>query len=290
MSSESCAPRSLCAPASVMAARSARRSRSARSAFATADETRVIDQQRRARQHALRRQPGLDGRRQPRHARSPITQRRSASAVGERDHEQARRRDARGRGRSRRRASREARRRKTPSAMPELGAADVSRTARGWSEPTALARPDGARAPQRSAVTEPARAAGLIATGYLETQAGATALANSKGLFAYDGTTARRDDDDGAHARRHRLRAGPARRHTTSARLDAAHVGARAIEKAQALARIRSPSSRAATPSFSSRRRSGNLVQLIAGAMQARAAPTRDARSSRSRAAATRSA
>ena len=66
--------------------------------------------------------------------------------------------------------------------------ADVRR-AKGWSEATASLDPTRARQRAR-AITEPARAAGLISTGYLETQAGATAIANSKGLFAYNKQTA----------------------------------------------------------------------------------------------------
>jgi hypothetical protein len=38
-------------------------------------------------------------------------------------------------------------------------------------------------------ITTPAAAAGLVSTGYLEVRVGATALANSKGLFAYDRST-----------------------------------------------------------------------------------------------------
>jgi predicted Zn-dependent protease len=48
----------------------------------------------------------------------------------------------------------------------------------------------------------------LVATGYLETQAGATAVANSKGLFAYNRQTGASMTTTGAHARRHRLGVG----------------------------------------------------------------------------------
>ena len=75
-----------------------------------------------------------------------------------------------------------------PEAMPELGPQTYVE-GKGWSDATASLDPS-ARANTAHAITEPSRAAGLISTGYLETQAGATAIANSKGLFAYNKQTA----------------------------------------------------------------------------------------------------
>jgi predicted Zn-dependent protease len=69
-----------------------------------------------------------------------------------------------------------------PEAMPELGPQSYA-SSRGWSDSTASLDPS-ARANAARAITEPARAAGLVSTGYLETRAGATAVANSQGRFA----------------------------------------------------------------------------------------------------------
>jgi len=69
-----------------------------------------------------------------------------------------------------------------PERMPELGPQDYpSPKSRIITLPSPAERAQAAKK-----VTEQARAAGLIATGFIECRAGATALANSKGLFAYD--------------------------------------------------------------------------------------------------------
>ncbi|NBW66739.1 glycosyltransferase, partial [bacterium] len=69
-----------------------------------------------------------------------------------------------------------------PERMPELGAQNYpAPRERAVTLPTPAERAAAAKK-----VTEKARAAGLIATGFIECRAGATALANSKGLFAYD--------------------------------------------------------------------------------------------------------
>ena len=75
-----------------------------------------------------------------------------------------------------------------PELMPELGPQSYADSI-VWSDTTASLEPE-ARAAAVRAVTEPARRAGLISTGYLEAQAGSGAVANSKGLFAYSRTTA----------------------------------------------------------------------------------------------------
>src|SRR6185436_17868826 len=71
-----------------------------------------------------------------------------------------------------------------PERMPELGAQEYPPARqRTISLPTPAERAAAAKV-----VTEQARKAGAIATGFIECRAGATALANSKGLFAYDAT------------------------------------------------------------------------------------------------------
>lgn len=75
-----------------------------------------------------------------------------------------------------------------PELMPELGP-QTYQDPIVWSDSTASLEPS-ARADAVRAITEPARAAGLISTGYLEAQAGSTGIANSKGLFAYARETA----------------------------------------------------------------------------------------------------
>jgi predicted Zn-dependent protease len=153
-----------------------------------------------------------------------------------------------------------------PEAMPELPPQTYTES-RGWSEATASLDPP-ARANAARAITEPARAAGLVSTGYLETQAGATAIANSKGLFAYGRqtalsltTTVRTADGTGSGW------AG-ATTHDFS-KLDPKDLGARAIDKAR-----RSVNAVAVEPGrytvILEPTAVGNLVQFITGAMSAR--------------------
>ncbi len=75
-----------------------------------------------------------------------------------------------------------------PELLPELGPQDVPPSVQ-WSDATASLEPE-ARAEAVRAITEPARRAGLVSTGYLEANAGSFAVANNKGLFAYDRSTA----------------------------------------------------------------------------------------------------
>ena len=153
-----------------------------------------------------------------------------------------------------------------PEAMPELGPQSYA-ASRGWSDATASLDPS-ARANAARAITEPARAAGLISTGYLETRAGATAIANSKGLFAYDRqtalsltTTVRTEDGTGsgwAGATSHDF-----------ASLNPGELAARAIDKAR-----RSVNPVAVEPGrytvILEPTAVGNLVQFITSAMSAR--------------------
>ena len=119
-------------------------------------------------------------------------------------------------------------------------------------------------------VTELARANDLIATGFIECRAGATALANSKGLFAYDSSanvtmtaTVRSTDGTGS--------GWACSDGSTFADLDPKQVAATAVEKART---SRNPV--AIEPgrytTILEPTAVGNLVQLIAGAMQARSA------------------
>ena len=153
-----------------------------------------------------------------------------------------------------------------PEAMPELGPQTYS-TSQGWSEATASLDPS-ARANAARAITEPSRAAGLVSTGYLETQAGAIAIANSKGLFAYNKqtalsltTTVRTEDGTGSGW------AG-ATSHDFST-LDPRDLGARAIDKAK-----RSVNPVAIEPgrytTILEPTAVGNLIQFITFAMNAR--------------------
>jgi predicted Zn-dependent protease len=74
-----------------------------------------------------------------------------------------------------------------PELMPELGPQSYQDSI-VWNDATASLDPES-RADAVRAVTEQARRAGLISTGYLEAQAQAVAIANSKGLFAYQRST-----------------------------------------------------------------------------------------------------
>ncbi len=153
-----------------------------------------------------------------------------------------------------------------PERMPELGAQQYpADKPRSFSMPT-----PGERALAAKQVTELARANDLIATGFIECRAGASALANSKGLFAYDSSavmtmtaTVRSPDGTGS---------GWACSDGTSfSDLDPTQVAATAVQKAKD---SRNPV--AIEPgrytTILEPTAVGNLVQMIAGAMQARAA------------------
>ncbi len=155
-----------------------------------------------------------------------------------------------------------------PEALPLLGQQQYA-DAPGWSEATASLEPTE-RANAVRLIATPARAANLTSTGYLEANAGAFAVANSRGLFAYHRstscaltTTVRTPDGTGSGW------AGGA--HHDWARLDPAAFGARAIEKAKL---SRSPV--AIEPGrytvILEPTAVGNLVQLIAGPLSARSA------------------
>lgn len=153
-----------------------------------------------------------------------------------------------------------------PEYMPELGPQTYPPAReRAMSMPTPAERAAAAKQ-----VTELARTNELIATGFIECRAGAVAMANSRGLFAYDASsnvtmtaTVRSPDGTGS---------GWACTDGSSfTDLDPAHVARTAVEKART---SRNPV--AIEPgrytTILEPTAVGNLVQLIAGAMQARAA------------------
>lgn len=155
-----------------------------------------------------------------------------------------------------------------PEALPELGPQQYAES-NGWSDATALLDPV-ARAAAIQTITEPARAAGLVSTGYIESRGTALAIANSKGLFAYSRTTeavltttVRTADGLGSGW------GGSA--HWDWAKIDAKSLGATAIQKARA-----SQNAVAIEPGrytvVLEPTAVGNLVQLIAGALNARSA------------------
>ena len=155
-----------------------------------------------------------------------------------------------------------------PEALPLLGPQQYS-PAEGWSEATASLEPTERAAAVQSIAT-PARTANLQSTGYLEANAGAFAVANARGLFAYYRstscaltTTIRTPDGTGSGW------AGGA--HFDWTRLDPAAYGARAIEKAR-LSRSPVGIEPGRYTVILEPTAVGNLVQLIAFALNARAA------------------
>ena len=153
-----------------------------------------------------------------------------------------------------------------PERMPELGPQSYPAP-----RERAITLPSPTeRAAASKIVTELARANELIATGFIECRASATALANSKGLFAYDSsstvtmtTTVRSPDGTGS--------GWACTDGNTFSDLDPQRVAATAVQKAKD---SRSPV--AIEPgrytTILEPTAVGNLVQLIANAMQARSA------------------
>ncbi|HET9004988.1 MAG TPA: TldD/PmbA family protein [Gemmatimonadaceae bacterium] len=155
-----------------------------------------------------------------------------------------------------------------PEFLPEL-APQRYEEGRNWSEATASLDPQG-RAESVRAITAPATQGGLVSTGYLDTRAGATAVANSNGLFAWSRSTAaaltttvRTPDGTGSGW------AGAS--HHDWSRIDAASLGARAAEKARASRNPAAVEPGRYTVVFEPTA-VGNLVQFIAFALNARAA------------------
>jgi predicted Zn-dependent protease len=155
-----------------------------------------------------------------------------------------------------------------PEAMPELGPQTYTESAE-WSDATASLDAAG-RARMVSEITSIAKAANLVSTGLLETVAGTFAVANNKGLFAYRRQTgaaltitARTPEGTGS---------GWAGASTNDvSKIDAPALARRATGKAR-----RSVDPIAIEPGrytvVLEPTAVGNLVQLIAGALNARSA------------------
>jgi predicted Zn-dependent protease len=155
-----------------------------------------------------------------------------------------------------------------PEFMPELEPQQYGE-GRAWGEATAALDPQG-RAEAVRAITAPASQSGLVSTGYLDARAGANAVANAKGLFAYARTTGaaltttvRTPDGSGSGW------AGAS--HHDWSRIDAAALGARAAEKARASRAPVAIEPGRYTVVFEPTA-VGNLVQFIANALNARSA------------------
>lgn len=155
-----------------------------------------------------------------------------------------------------------------PEALPELGPQKYAES-NGWSDATAQLDPV-LRAAAIKTITEPSRAAGLVSTGYIEARGTALAIATSKGLFAYSRTTesvltttVRTPDGQGS--------GWGGSSHWDWAKIDAAALGATAIQKAKA-----SHNPVAVEPGrytvVLEPTAVGNLIQLIGGALNARSA------------------
>ena len=155
-----------------------------------------------------------------------------------------------------------------PEFLPELEPQQYE-AGRAWSDATANLDPQG-RADAVRAITAPATKGGLVSTGYLDARAGASAVANTRGLFGYARSTAaaltttvRTPDGTGSGW------AGAS--HYDWTRIDAAALGARAAEKAQASRNPGAVEPGRYTVVFEPTA-VGNLVQFIANALNARAA------------------
>jgi predicted Zn-dependent protease len=155
-----------------------------------------------------------------------------------------------------------------PEFLPELDPQQYD-LGRNWSEATAALDPQG-RADAVRAITAPATEGNLVSTGYLDTRAGANAVANMNGLFAYTRgtataltTTVRTPDGTGSGW------AGAS--HHDWSRIDPAALGARAAEKARASRTPVAVEPGRYTVVFEPTA-VGNLVQFIANALNARAA------------------
>src|SRR6185312_6078783 len=117
-----------------------------------------------------------------------------------------------------------------PEALPELGPQTYHEGV-NWSDTTASQDPM-TRAQAVKRVADPARTAGLVSTGFMEAITGSQAIANNKGLFAYNRstssvltTTVRTSDGTGSGW------AGAT--HHDWSRIDPASLGARATQKAR---------------------------------------------------------
>lgn len=155
-----------------------------------------------------------------------------------------------------------------PEAMPELGP-QTYRAGVNWSDATASLEPES-RARAVQSIADPSKSAGLVSTGFMEAITGSQAIANSKGLFAYNRSTAsvltttvRTSDGTGSGW------AGAT--HHDWSRIDPAALGARATRKARTSVNPVAIEPGRYTVVFEPTA-VGNLVQFIARALNARSA------------------
>jgi predicted Zn-dependent protease len=155
-----------------------------------------------------------------------------------------------------------------PEAMPELGPQTYGEAV-NWSDATASLDPES-RATAVKRITDPAKGAGLLSTGFMEAITNARAIANNKGLFAYNRSTAsvltatvRTQDGTGSGW------AGAT--HHDWSRIDSSALGSRATEKARTSVHPVAIEPGRYTVVFEPTA-VGNLVQFIAFALNARSA------------------
>ncbi|HEY4216325.1 MAG TPA: TldD/PmbA family protein [Gemmatimonadaceae bacterium] len=155
-----------------------------------------------------------------------------------------------------------------PEAMPELGPQSYQAGV-NWSDVTASQDP-ATRADAVKRIADPAKAAGLVSTGFMEAITSAQAIANNKGLFAYSRstssvltTTVRTEDGTGSGW------AGAT--HYDWSKINPSTLGTRATEKARTSVKAVAIEPGRYTVVFEPTA-VGNLVQFITGALNARAA------------------
>jgi len=153
-------------------------------------------------------------------------------------------------------------------AMPELGP-QTYQAGINWSDATASLDPSS-RAESIKRITDPAKQAKLVSTGFMEAITGAQAIANNKGLFAYNRSTAsvltttvRTPDGTGSGW------AGAT--HHDWSRIDPSALGVRATEKARDSVNAVAVEPGRYTVVFEPTA-VGNLVQFISRALNARSA------------------
>ena len=155
-----------------------------------------------------------------------------------------------------------------PEAMPELPA-QTYQNGVNWSDTTASLDP-ATRALAVKKIADPAKTANLVSTGFMEAITGATAIANNKGLFAYNRstssvltTTVRTADGTGS--------GWAGYTHHDWSRIDPSALGTRATQKARTSVNPVAIEPGRYTVVFEPTA-VGNLVQFIARSLNARAA------------------
>jgi predicted Zn-dependent protease len=155
-----------------------------------------------------------------------------------------------------------------PEALPELGA-QTYKPGINWSDVTASQDP-ATRATAVKRIADPAKSASLVSTGFMEAITNAQAIANNKGLFAYNRSTAsvltttvRTPDGTGS--------GWDGATHHDWSKIDPAVLGARATQKAKTSVNPVAIEPGRYTVVFEATA-VGNLVQFITGAFNARAA------------------